>query len=160
MKRFLAASLVFAVLASAAVGADTYNITFANEAGRAAEPEHIPFASLSNTAVSGMEFSSGQLVKAHRTWAPFVISHTLLKGQSSLFAQGTNMPNMTITVNETVNGASVPYFTIQLTGATISRNTTGSTPTVEVLNVSFTKITWTWVKGGITVNDTWNEPEH
>lgn len=156
MKRTLAPSLVIAALASATIAQATFDLTFANASGRAAEPEHISFDSLANTAVSSMEFASGKLAQAHRTWAPFVITHTLLKGQPSLYAQGSNMPNITINSQELVKGTLKPFYTIQLTGVTVSRDP-GSTPTVEKLDISFSKITWTWTDGGITYTDNWTK---
>ena len=125
--------------------------------------------SYSHDIVSPRDSATGQAT-GKRQHSPVVITKDIDKSTPLLFRAITTNENLSdVTLNfyrpnSSDNGAMEKYFTVKLTNAQISRvgqhpPDPGHSGDYESVAFVFQKIEWTWVDGGITVEDDWEAPE-
>ena len=165
MKRSLFVALL-AVVVSPAFGAfDTYMEFKGGEIARtvpAARTEQIAILSFGSPTLSASEIGSGMMPAGHRQWSPFLVRRSVDKASPLLreyCANGKHV-NFSITRVERSATGSQPkvLYTINFTGAVLSKYSTssgGDNPT-ESFSFTFQKITWTYTNGGKTAMDSWD----
>ncbi len=115
--------------------------------------------------VSPRDAASG-LPTGKRQHKPIVITKSIDKATPKLYQALANNENLTTVelrfYGPSATGASANYFTVKLQNANIAsiRNFKDETldREVEMVSLTYQKITWIWVDGGITAEDDWESP--
>jgi len=153
MKRILAAAVILAVISRPAFGAfDTYMMFTAADG----KTTRVQLQSLSNSAITPAEFTSGKLTQGHRKWLPFSITRKIDAASPKLLQAlvGGSKSIELDSYEVGPHGKRTPLYKAVLTGV---KGNKGKNRSFEIEDFSFTfqKITWTWVKGGTTMQDDW-----
>ena len=116
----------------------------------------IVLAEASHAIVSPRDAASG-LPTGKRQHKPFVISKPLDKSTPLLMKALVNNENLSaVTFSFRRGGSATPYMTVKLTDASVSSNE--QTGEIEIIQLTYRKIEWTWVDGGVTAQDDWEAP--
>jgi type VI secretion system secreted protein Hcp len=138
---------------SSAAAADAAEGTFAGTAQKQGAFNGV-LVGLSHEIVSPRDAASG-LPTGKRQHKPLTITKRIDKSSpvllNALF-NNENLPSVTVTLTR----AGTAVATVKLTNASVSgRSEKGD---IEVISLTYQKIEWTWIDGGISAVDDWEAP--
>jgi type VI secretion system secreted protein Hcp len=122
----------------------------------------IAVIAVGHSIVSPRDPQSG-LPTGKRMHKPFVITKELDRSSPQLYqmlATNENISELELTVFAD-KLAKTPLYTVKLTNANIASIdlvTPATGPSQTVVTLTYQKIEWTWVDGGITAMDDWEAP--
>jgi type VI secretion system Hcp family effector len=158
MKRCLLAALL-SVAVSPAFGALNAYLVIKGQGWDG--PERIPLTGFKNDALTPAELASGKLAAGHRSWKPFLITRKIDATSPKLtqfFANGKPLNVSIVTTETDTSGKLNLYYTITLSQATVTpvKWQGDGKPNTATNSLTFQRIEWTWIKGGITFRDSWD----
>ena len=124
----------------------------------------IPVIAVSHEIASPCDAASG-LPTGKRTHKPLVITKEIDRATPLIYkamVTGEVLPEVELVVFAQADRAGkTPLYTVKLSDATISEIrfvTPKDGPEAHEISLTYRKITWTWVDGGVTAEDDWETP--
>jgi type VI secretion system Hcp family effector len=147
MTRLVTAGVLLVALARPATAIDlTISVT-----GPGGAANGLTILNLWNVGVTTAEFNSGQFPAGRVASNPFTMTRRI-DIASPKFFQACMAGPTTVTLEGSERGQLV--FKIQLTGATATKQRSVSSH-LETFSFTYQKMSWTWVRGGVTKNAAW-----